>query len=261
MKKRLLTTTMALAIAFATAMSGMGTLTVHATPPAGYDVDVDDGCYRGDGREPGGGGEYSWDISTGSVDIKPEDYSHGSLYSEYDSIPSGESFSSGSSSSGGGSSSSDSYSGGSSESYSGGSSDSGSSDSGESYSAPAPKAAGGTTGVTGKENFRALAKSGSGTYKVTHKGIEIATFTLMDSESKKAVPCTAVFLKQREDGKWAIEFQVTEKYAETTQAADTTGLTVGAPIDRTYMYNTLGVSYVTINDAIVIDIEAEAAAK
>lgn len=128
-----------------------------------------------------------------------------------------------------------------------------------SYSAPAPKAAGSTTSVTGKETFRALAKSGSGTYKVTHKGVEIATFTLMDAD-KKAVPCTAVALKQREDGKWAINFQVTVKNAETTQAADTTGLTVGAPLDRTYMYNTLGVSYVTINDTVVIDIEAEAQA-
>lgn len=128
-----------------------------------------------------------------------------------------------------------------------------------SYSSPAPKAAGSTTSVTGKETFRALAKSGSGTYKVTHKGVEIATFTLMDAD-KKAVPCTAVALKQREDGKWAINFQVTVKNAETTQAADTTGLTVGAPLDRTYMYNTLGVSYVTINDAVIIDIEAEAQA-
>lgn len=89
--------------------------------------------------------------------------------------------------------------------------------------------------------------------------MEIATFTLMDAD-KKAVPCTAVALKQREDGKWAINFQVTEKYAETTKDADTTGLTVGAPLDRTYMYNTLGVSYVTINDTVVIDIEAEAQA-
>ena len=36
MKKRILTTTMALAMAFTTAMSGMGTLTAHAyTDPAG----------------------------------------------------------------------------------------------------------------------------------------------------------------------------------------------------------------------------------
>lgn len=180
-----------------------------------------------------------------------------------------DSGSSGSSSSGGSSDSGSSYSGGSSSnsgssdsgsySYDGGSGNSGSSNSGASYSAPASKAAGSTTSVTGKETFRALAKSGSGTYKVTHKGVEIATFTLMDAD-KKAVPCTAVALKQREDGKWAINFQVTEKYAETTKDADTTGLTVGAPLDRTYMYNTLGVSYVTINDTVVIDIEAEAQA-
>lgn len=65
------------------------------------------------------------------------------------------------------------------------------------------------------------------------------------------MPCTAVALKQRtDDKKWAINYEV----------ADATGLTVGAPLDRTYMYSTLGVSYVTINDIVVIDIEAEAAA-
>ena len=72
----------------------------------------------------------------------------------------------------------------------------------------------------------------------------------MDSE-KNAVSCTAVALKQREDGKWAVNYEV----------ADATGLTVGAPVDRNYMYSTLGVSYITINDTVIIDIEAEAAAK
>lgn len=203
---------------------------------------ADDGTEHSD-NAPGGNSGTSVDIGGGSSDS-------GSSYSG----------SSGSSSSGGGSSDSgSSYSGGSSDSgsysYDGGSGNSGST---ASYSAPAPKAAGGTASA-GKETFRALAKAGSGTYKVTHKGVEIATFTLMDAD-KKAVPCTAVALKQREDGKWAINFQVTEKYAETTKDADTTGLTVGAPLDRTYMYNTLGVSYVTINDTVVIDIEAEAQA-
>ena len=113
----------------------------------------------------------------------------------------------------------------------------------------APKAAG-KAASAGKETFRAVAKAGAGTYKVTHKGVEIATFNLMDSD-KKAVSCTAVTLKQREDKKYAIDFQVD----------DATGLTVGAPLDRTYMYSTLGVSYVTINDEIIIDIESESAAK
>ena len=140
----------------------------------------------------------------------------------------------------------------------GGSGECGFDNSGASYSAPARKAPGSNTGVTGKEQFRALAKSGEGSYKVTHKGQTIATFWLVDAEGE-SVSCTAVALKQRTDGKWAIDFQVTEKMAESTKAADTTGLTIGAPTDRTYMYNVLGVSYVTINDAIIIDIEAEAA--
>lgn len=126
-----------------------------------------------------------------------------------------------------------------------------SSSSSASYSAPARKAPGSNTGVTGKEQFRALAKSGEGSYKVTHKGQTIATFWLVDAEGK-SVPCTAVALKQRsDDKKWAIDFEV----------ADSEGLNIGAPIDRTYMFKTLGVSYVTINDTVIIDIEAEASAK
>ncbi len=126
-----------------------------------------------------------------------------------------------------------------------------SSSSSASYSAPARKAPGSNTGVTGKEQFRALAKSGEGSYKVTHKGQDIATFWLVDAEGKN-VPCNAVALKQRtDDKKWAINFEV----------ADSEGLNIGAPLDRTYMFKTLGVSYVTINDTVVIDIEAESAAK
>ena len=134
-------------------------------------------------------------------------------------------------------------------SYDTGSSNASSSAPSAASSAVVKKAAGSNTGVTGKEQFRALAKSSAGTYKVTHCGKEIATFHLMDAD-KNAVSCTAVALKQREDKKWAINYEV----------ADATGLTVGAPVDRTYLYKTLGVSYVTINDTVVIDIEAEAAA-
>ena len=168
------------------------------------------------------------------------------------SIGGGGSSSSGSSSNSGSSSSgASSSSGGSSDSgssYDSGSGNSGSSSSGASYSAPAPKVAG-TEVSAGKEKFREAANAGAGTYKVTHKGIEIATFKLMDAD-KKNVACTKVTLKQRDDKKWAVNYEV----------ADAKGLTVGAPLDRTYMYNTLGVSYVTINDEVVIDIEAEAQA-
>ncbi len=206
-------------------------MTVHAS---------DDGCYHGDGN-PSNNESFDVGFDNGSSD-------------------------SGSSSSGGGSS--ESYSE-PSQSYDGGGSDDGcyqgdgnpsnnesfdvgfdgGSSSSASYSAPAKRAPGSNTGVTGKEQFRALAKSGEGSYKVTHKGQTIATFWLVDAEGKN-VPCTAVALKQRADGEWAINFEV----------ADATGLTIGAPVDRTYMYTVLGVSYVTIgDDNIVIDMKAEAA--
>lgn len=227
MKKRILTTTMALAMAFTTAMSGMGTLTVHAY--------TDDGAYHGNGREDGGGGSASLDDGSSSS-----------------SSDSGSSSSDSGSSNNGNSNYDDgAYHGNGREDGGGGNaslSDGGSS-SASTASYTAPKAAGSTAGVTGKETFRALAKAGAGTYKVTHKGIEIATFTLMDSE-KNTVSCSKVALKQREDGKWAVNYEV----------ADATGLTVGAPLDRTYMFSTLGVSYITINDTVIIDIEAEAAA-
>ena len=224
MKKRILTTTMALAMAFTTAMSGMGTLTAHAY--------TDDGAYHGDDMENGGSS-----ASDGSDDI-----GGGSSSSD-----------SGSSSSGGGSSDSGSdYNDGyvRDDVAAGGGGNASLSDGGSSSTASytAPKAAGKAVSA-GKETFRAVAKAGAGTYKVTHKGIEIATFSLMDTD-KKAVSCTSVALKQREDKKYAIDFQVD----------DATGLTVGAPLDRTYMYSTLGVSYVTINDTVIIDIEAEVAA-
>lgn len=233
-KKNLIVKGMAMMMACAMVVGNTG-IVAHAW-------ESDDGAYHGDGRQPGGSS-----ASDGSDDIGGG---------------SSDSGSSGSSSSGGGSSDSGSshdssyyddgaYHGDGREP--GGSSASDGSDNigaSASYSAPAPKAAG-STASAGKEQFRAVAKAGDGTYKVIHKGIDIATFTLMDTESKKAVSCTKVTLKKRDDGKYAINFEV----------ADATGLTVGAPLDRTYLYSTLGISYVTIgDDNIVINIEEEAQA-
>ena len=227
MKKRILTKVITMAMACALVVGNTG-LTAHAY--------TDDGAYHGDDMADGGSS-----ASDGSDDIG--DSNSGSSNS-------------GSSSSGNNSGSTDdgAYHGDEMEnggsSASNGNDDIGSGNSGSSSTASytAPKAAG-KAASAGKETFRAVAKAGAGTYKVTHKGIEIATFSLMDTD-KKAVSCTAVALKQREDKKYAIDFQVD----------DATGLTVGAPLDRTYMYSTLGISYVTINDAVIIDIEAEVAA-
>ncbi len=224
MKKRILTKVITMAMACALVVGNTG-IVAHAT-------EYDDGCVRDD--VAGGGG--------GSASL--------------DDGGSGSSSDSGSSSSNSGSGSSNSgsdYNDGCvrDDVAAGGGGNASLSDGGSASTASytVPKAAG-KAASAGKETFRAVAKAGAGTYKVAHKGIEIATFSLMDAD-KKAVSCTAVALKQREDGKWAVNYEV----------ADATGLTVGAPLDRTYMYNTLGVSYITINDTVIIDIEAEAAAK
>ena len=230
MKKNILIKAMGMMMACALVV-GNTCIVAHAT-------EYDDGCVRED-REPGGDG------NDGSASIGGGSSDNGSSGS---SSSGGGSSDSGSSYSGGGSSDSGSSNSGN-YSYDSGSGNSGSSNSGASYSAPAPKAAG-STASAGKETFRAVAKAGDGTYKVIHKGIDIATFTLMDTESKKAVSCTKVTLKKRDDGKYAINYEV----------ADATGLTIGAPVDRTYMYTVLGVSYLTINDTIIADIESEAAA-
>ena len=221
MKKRILTKVITMAMACALVVGNTG-LTVHAA--------TDDGAYHGNGREDGGGGSASLDDGGSSSNSGSSSSDSGSSNSGNSNYDDGAYHGNGREDGGGGSASL---------------SDGGSS---STASYTAPKAAG-KAASAGKETFRAVAKTtGAGTYKVTHKGVEIATFSLMDSE-KKAVSCTAVTLKQREDKKYAIDFRVD----------DATGLTVGAPLDRTYMYNTLGVSYVTINDEIVIDIETEAA--
>lgn len=143
-----------------------------------------------------------------------------------DSGSSGGGSNSGSSSGSG--SSSESSGGGGSYSSESGSYDAGSGSSGSaSYSAPAPKVAG-TEASAGKESFKALAKPSAGTYKITHKGSITYEFRLMDAD-KKSVPCTKIALKKRDDKKWAIDFEV----------ANSKDLTIGAPVDRTYVYDNL----------------------
>ncbi len=189
---------------------------------------ADDGCYRPENPN----NDY-----VGGTTIGGDDGSSGS---------SGSSSGSGS----GSGSSSESSGGGGSYSSDSGSYDAGSGNSGSaSYSAPAPKVAG-TEASAGKESFKALAKPSAGTYKITHKGSITYEFRLMDAD-KKSVPCTKIALKKRDDKKWAIDFEV----------ANSKDLTIGAPVDRTYIYDVLGISYVSINDSIIIDVEAEAAAK
>lgn len=193
---------------------------------------ADDGCYRPENPNR----------DTGGFHVGPDTSS--------DSGSSGGGSNSGSGSGSGSGSSSESSGGGGSYSSDAGSYDAGSGNSGSaSYSAPAPKVAG-TEASAGKESFKALAKPAAGTYKITHKGSITYEFRLMDAD-KKSVPCTKIALKKRDDKKWAIDFEV----------ANSKDLTIGASVDRTYIYDVLGISYVSINDTVIIDVEAEAAAK
>lgn len=191
---------------------------------------ADDGCYRPENPN--------------------NDYVGGTTIGGDDSGSSGGGSNSGSGSGSG--SSGESSGGGSSYSSDSGSYDAGSGSSegsGATYSAPAPKVAG-TEASAGKESFKALAKPAVGTYKITHKGSITYEFRLMDAD-KKSVPCTKIALKKRDDGEYEINFETT---------ADTKGLTIGAPVDRKYVYDTLGVAYISIGDVIVINVKEEAAA-
>ena len=157
-----------------------------------------------------------------------------------------------------------------SDSSSGGSSNSGSSNSGSTHTEVVYNEAGeaqtvvvdggsssvksnytpGSQTSAAKQRFREVVDAGAGTYKVIHCGSEKMTFTLKGADGK-AKAADSIALKTLADGRWAINFAV----------KDATGCTVGAPLDRTYMYDTLGVSCVTINDTVIIDIAAESAAK
>ncbi|MEY8325862.1 hypothetical protein AALB47_18430 [Lachnospiraceae bacterium 54-11] len=224
---KILVTMMAITMMFGS------TLCVHAS-------EYDDGCARDEGvgyGDAGGSGECGFDNPSDSGSS-----SSGGGGESY-SAPS-ESYSSGGNDNGG---SSESYSNG--ESYSAPEQPASGGSSSTSASAPARKAAGTTAAVEGKETFRAVAKAGSGSYKVIHCGNTIATFTLQDADGN-AKACKSVALKKLDSGRWSINYTVD----------DSEGLTVAAPLDRTYMYDTLGVSCISINDTVIIDIEAEAAA-
>lgn len=223
---KILVTMMAITMMFGS------TLCVHAEG-------TDDGVYHGDG------GVSAWEGGSVGFD-SPSDSGNsnsGGGSDESYSAPS-ESYSSGGNDNGG---SSESYSNG--ESYSAPEQPASGGSSSTSASAPARKAAGTTAAVEGKETFRAVAKAGSGSYKVIHCGNTIATFTLQDADGN-AKACKSVALKKLDSGRWSINYTVD----------DSEGLTVAAPLDRTYMYDTLGVSCISINDTVIIDIEAEAAA-
>lgn len=240
MKKKLLTKVMTMAMASALVFGNMGVMTVHAEPIFG-----DDGCYQGDGREGSAGdsGGVSW-----GDDSSDSGSSSGGGSSESYSAPSDNGGSS-SSHSGGGSSDSGSSSGGGS-SYDGGSTGAGGGDNGASTPAPTGLAVkGNTVAIPGKETFRQINNPADGRASIYHCGIEQYTAQLKDADGN-AVGYTSCNLYLDDlTGKWYLDI--------ITNTADCTVGTYKGSV--TYLPK-LGISGVMVNDVIMVDAEAAAAA-
>ncbi len=234
---RLMVMTMAAALVFG---NGAATLTVHAT---------DDGCYHGDGRENGRGGSASLDIDGGSSSDSGSSSGGG-----------GESYSApsdggGSSDGGSGDSGSDYSSGG--ESYSAPSGDSGNGGNGGGGAATAPSGLatkGNTATIPGSQTFRQVNKPADGRAAIYHCGIEQYTAQLMDADGNAAAYKYASPYKDEATGKWYLNI-ITE------DGVDTKGYTIGTYKGSVTYLPKLGMSGVMLNQTVMVDAEAETAAK
>lgn len=106
--------------------------------------------------------------------------------------------------------------------------------------------------IAGKETWRQTASASAGTFKVYHMGIERYTLQVKDADGN-AVSYKGAGMLQTEDGKWYINIV-------TSGGIDTTGWTAATVKGTSAYLPGLGVSGVCINDAVVVDAEAVAAA-
>ncbi len=233
---KLMVMTMAAALVFG---NGAATLTVHAT---------DDGCYHGNGRENGGNSGGADIVDSGSSDSGSSSGGGGESYS----APSGG----GGSSDGGSSDSGSDYSGGG-ESYSAPSGDSGNGGNGGGGTATAPSGLatkGNTATIPGCETFRQVNKPADGRAAIYHCGIEQYTAQLTNADGKAAAYKSAGAYKDEATGKWYLNLV-------TADGVDTTGYTIGTWKGAVTYLPKLGMSGVMLNGTIMVDAEAEAAAK
>jgi len=241
MKKRsilskLMVMTMAAALVFG---NSAYTLTVHAT---------DDGCYHGDGRE--GGNDTGTTIDIGGSGGSSDSGSSSSQPSY--SAPSGG----GSSNDGGGSSDSGSGNDGGS-SYVAPSGDSGNSGNGGGGTATAPSGLatkGNTATIPGCETFRHIWYPKEGRASIYHCGIEQYTAQLLNADGNAVAYKYASPYKDEATGKWYLNI-ITE------DGVDTTGYTIGTYKGSVTYLPKLGMSGVMLNQTVMVDAEAEAAAK
>ncbi len=234
---KLMVMTMAAALVFG---NGAATLTVHAT---------DDGCYHGNGRENGGSSpsDGSDDIGGGSSSDSGSSSGGGESYS---ALSSG-----GGSSDGGSGDSGSGYSGGG-ESYSAPSGDSGNgSNGGGAATAPSGLATKGNTAtIPGSQTFRQVNKPADGRAAIYHCGIEQYTAQLMDADGNAAAYKYASPYKDEATGKWYLNI-ITE------DGVDTKGYTIGTYKGSVTYLPKLGMSGVMLNQTVMVDAEAAAAAE
>lgn len=232
MKKRsilskLMVTAMAMALVLG---SGASTLTVHAT---------DDGCYHGNGRENGGGGDVDWGSSDSgsSSSSSSSDSSSSSSNSGSDYYDDGAYHGNGRENGGGGD-------------VDWGSSNSGNDGGGSTYTAPSGLATkGNTVTIPGCETFRQINKPADGRVAIYHCGIEQYTAQLTGADGKAVAYASAGAYKDEATGKWYLNIV-------TADGVDTTGYTVGTwKGDVTYLAK-LGMSGVALNGVAVVDATA-----
>ncbi len=232
MKKRSLTKVMAMLMACAMVIGNTG-MVVHAT---------DDGCYHGNGRENGG--------NSGGADIGGGSSDSGSS----NSAPSN---------SGSSSSSSDNtdyddgayHGNGRENGGNSGGADIGSSNGGSTYTAPSGLATkGNTVTIPGCETFRQVNKPSDGRVAIYHCGIEQYTAQLSDAKGNAVAYASAGAYKDEATGKWYLNIT-------TADGVDTTGYTIGTWKGAVTYLPKLGMSGVMLNEVVMVDAEAAAAAK
>jgi len=225
-KLMVMTLTMALVLG-----SGASTLTVHAT---------DDGCARSENEAGGNSGGN--DIGGGSSSDSGSNYSEPSY-----SAPSSDS-----------GSSNNSYDDGCARSDNAAGRNSGGNDiggGGSTYTAPSGLATkGNTVTIPGCETFRQVNKPADGRVAIYHCGIEQYTAQLTGADGKAVAYASAGAYKDEATGKWYLNIT-------TADGVDTTGCTIGTWKGDVAYLPKLGMSGVMLNQVVVVDAEAKAAAK
>ena len=246
MKKNFITKLMAASMVAALVVGGISAapMTVHAS----WDTDINDGCAHSD-REPGDQGEGHWEApdngSSGSGSNYDTDINDGCAHSDREPGDQGsghwEAPDNGSSDAG-------SYDAGS------GSSDAGSSDSGSAAASTGVVRKGSSVTVPGFETWRQYNKASKGQVTVYHKGAEAYMAQLKDANGNPVAFKGAGLYKDAETEKYYLNII-------TDDSVDTTGYTVSTWKGAASYLPKLGISGVMLNETLVVDAEAIAAAE